>query len=66
MIKDNTIRDQENKQWWLHSTGTKQPLGSNTFENRAIDWSGWDVVIEGNNYQVCAIRSSLTWSNTER
>jgi len=52
VIKDNTIRDQENKQWWIHSTGTKQPKGSNTFENRAIDWSGWDVVIEGNDYQV--------------
>lgn len=52
IIKDNVILDQANKQWWTDPTGIRQPRGAVTFENRAIDWSGWNVKIEGNNYQV--------------
>ena len=52
IIKDNLILDQANKQWWTDPTGIRQPRGAVTFENRAIDWSGWNVKIEGNNYQV--------------
>ncbi|MBD2186371.1 hypothetical protein H6S82_15915 [Planktothrix sp. FACHB-1355] len=52
LIKDNQISDQPNKEWWTDPTGTKQPRGAVTYENRAIDWSGYNVQIEGNNYQV--------------
>lgn len=52
IIKDNEILDEANKQWWTDPTGIRQPRGAVTFENRAIDWSGWNVQIEGNNYQV--------------
>ncbi|MFB2833788.1 hypothetical protein [Floridanema evergladense] len=52
IIKDNLILDRTNKQWWTDPTGIRQPRGAVTFENRAIDWSGWNVKIEGNNYQV--------------
>ncbi|MBK4729761.1 hypothetical protein JJD41_07740 [Oxynema sp. CENA135] len=51
-ISNNIIRDRPNKQWWTHPTGLKQPTGAVTLENRAIDWSGWEVTVEGNDYQV--------------
>jgi len=52
VIQDNQIVDQNNKQWWTDPTGTRQPRGAVTYENRAIDWSGMNVKIEGNNYEV--------------
>lgn len=52
LIKDNYIADDPDKQWWTDPTGIKQPRGAVTYENRAIDWSGWNVTIEGNYYQV--------------
>ena len=51
VIKDNDIRDQVTKQWWTDWIGTGQPVNNQTFENRAIDWAGWNVLIEGNHYQ---------------
>jgi len=52
IIKDNIVKDENGKQWWTDPTGTQQIHGATTLENRAIDWSGWNVIIEGNNYQV--------------
>ncbi|WP_413159941.1 glycosyl hydrolase family 28-related protein [Capilliphycus salinus ALCB114379] len=52
IIKDNEIKDQAKKQWWLHPTGMLEASGAVTLENRGIDWSGWDVLVEGNNYEV--------------
>jgi len=52
MIKDNQVRDQANKQWWMNPTGLKEATGAVTLENRGIDWSGYNVLIEGNDYQV--------------
>ncbi|MDA0212886.1 MAG: glycoside hydrolase family 55 protein [Cyanobacteria bacterium FC1] len=52
LIKDNQIRDRRNKQWWTDPTGLREPRGAVTYENRAIDWSGWDVRVEGNQYEV--------------
>jgi hypothetical protein len=52
IIKNNQIRDENNKQVWTDPTGTKQPQNAATFENRAIDWSGWNIIIEGNDYEV--------------
>lgn len=52
IIQDNQIKDNPRKQSWVHPTGLREPRGANTFENRAIDWSGWNVRIEGNQYQV--------------
>ena len=52
IIKDNQIKDQANKKWWIYPTGTREATGAVTLENRGIDWSGWDVLVEGNNYEV--------------
>ncbi|MDB9520284.1 right-handed parallel beta-helix repeat-containing protein [Roseofilum reptotaenium CS-1145] len=52
VIKDNEIHDQRRKQVWTHPTGLSQPRNANTFENRGIDWSGHQVTIEGNEYEV--------------
>lgn len=52
VIQDNEIRDRKLKQWWTDPTGLKEPRGAVTYENRAIDWSGWDVKITGNQYEV--------------
>ncbi|MGL5083030.1 MAG: glycosyl hydrolase family 28-related protein [Microcoleaceae cyanobacterium] len=52
VIKNNQIKDEPNKQWWLDPTGMKAATGAVTLENRGIDWSGWNVVIEGNQYEV--------------
>lgn len=52
IIKDNIIKDEAGKQWWVNPTGKKETTGAVTLENRAIDWSGWNVLVEGNNYLV--------------
>ncbi|NJK38656.1 MAG: hypothetical protein HC835_17515 [Oscillatoriales cyanobacterium RM2_1_1] len=52
VIQNNQIKDEPNKQWWVDPTGTKAATGAVTLENRAIDWSGWDVKITGNQYEV--------------
>ncbi|MGB3532903.1 MAG: glycosyl hydrolase family 28-related protein [Microcoleaceae cyanobacterium] len=52
IIQNNQVRDQPNKQWWLHPTGLREATGAVTLENRAIDWSGYNVLVEGNDYQV--------------
>ncbi|MEL0589892.1 MAG: hypothetical protein U1V55_07915 [Planktothrix rubescens PR222] len=52
IIQNNDIQDQANKQWWTDPTGTREATGAVTLENRGIDFSGWNVLIEGNNYQV--------------
>ncbi|MBE7383168.1 MAG: hypothetical protein F6J95_017350 [Leptolyngbya sp. SIO1E4] len=50
-IRDNEVYDQVEKTAWVNPTGQRQPRGAMTFENRAIDWSGHNVVIEGNTYE---------------
>lgn len=52
VIQDNQIKDQPQKQAWVNPTGLREPKGADTFENRAIDWSGWNVKIQGNQYEV--------------
>jgi hypothetical protein len=52
VIKDNEIHDKPDKQVWTHPTGLTEPRNSNTYENRGIDWSGHQVTIEGNQYEV--------------
>jgi hypothetical protein len=52
VIQDNQIEDEPNKQWWTHPNGTREAKPSVTLENRAIDWSGWNVIIAGNQYEV--------------
>ena len=51
-ILNNVVRDQENKQHWVHPDGTRLVGNSNTLENRAIDWAGWNVVVDGNDFMV--------------
>ena len=52
VIRNNDVHDQAEKTTWVDPTGKRQPRGAMTFENRAIDWSGHDVRIEGNTYDV--------------
>lgn len=52
VIRGNQIVDAPQKQAWVDPTGQKQPRGHMTFENRAIDWSGHEVLITDNTYQV--------------
>lgn len=52
VIKNNQIKDARNKLAWIDPAGTRAPGNSTTFENRAIDWSGWNVLIEGNDFEV--------------
>ncbi|SKB12928.1 conserved exported hypothetical protein [Planktothrix sp. PCC 11201] len=52
IIQNNDIQDQPNKKWWTDPTGTREATGAVTLENRGIDFSGWNVLVEGNNYQV--------------
>ena len=59
-IKDNMIVDKANKRWYTDRRGISQPYLNNpnrispniTYENRAIDRSGWNVTIESNNFEV--------------
>jgi hypothetical protein len=51
-ITDNVVRDQSGKVHWVYPDG-KRPVGnSSTLENRGIDWSGWNVVVDGNDIEV--------------
>jgi hypothetical protein len=52
VVRDNIIRDQSGKATWTDPAGSKEAKGHQTFENRGIDWSGWNVSITGNDYQV--------------
>ncbi len=52
LIQGNEVHDNPQKQWWTDPTGTREPRGSVTYENRAIDWSGHDVTIADNQYKV--------------
>jgi len=52
VIKDNVLRDRWPKPRWVHVTGWTQVRNSNTLENRGIDWSGTNVLIEGNDIEV--------------
>lgn len=42
----------EIKQWWINPFGVAPPVENVTYENRAIDWSGWHILIHGNHYEV--------------
>ena len=48
VVKGNVLRDRPDKITYIHATGKNEPHGSNTFENRGIDVSGWKVTVENN------------------
>ncbi len=53
LLKGNVIRDNQGKIAWLHPIGIR--IASNnaaTYENRGIDFGGWDVRVEDNDVQV--------------
>ncbi|WP_017662387.1 glycosyl hydrolase family 28-related protein [Baaleninema simplex] len=60
IVRDNVIRDDRNKQWWTDATGLREPRGANTLENRGIDWSGWNVEVIGNDFEVYRHRLGST------
>lgn len=52
VIKDNVLRDRAGKVHWMHPTGQRLVNPANTLENRGIDWSGLNVLVEGNDVEV--------------
>ncbi len=52
IVRDNTIRDDAGKRWWTEDTG-RGVAGKNTsFNSRAIEWAGWNVLIGNNDFEV--------------
>jgi hypothetical protein len=52
-INDNVLRDKNGKTIWCDNGGLKwQTNNSATYENRAIDIAGYNVTVDGNNYQI--------------
>jgi hypothetical protein len=52
IIRDNIIRDQSGKVAWVDAPGKRLVGNSATLENRIIDWSGYGVLVSGNNGEV--------------
>ena len=52
-VSHNTIRDAQNKRVYLSPDGVNflNPIGP-TFENRGIDFSGWDIEVADNDIEV--------------
>ncbi len=51
-IRNNVVKDQSGKVAWVDPSGKKQVQNSATLENRAIDWSGYNVVVDRNDFEV--------------
>ena len=53
ILDGNVVRDRPNKRVYLRPNGQKlQFNNSATYENRGIDWSGWDITVINNDIQV--------------
>lgn len=60
LIKDNVVLDEPDKRWYTGRFGLEPPYLNDpsrsppniTYENRAIDWSGQGVTVEGNTFEV--------------
>ncbi|MCC5807467.1 MAG: right-handed parallel beta-helix repeat-containing protein [Opitutales bacterium] len=52
VIRNNTLRDRLGKQHFMHPTGQRLARAANTLENRGIDWSGRNVLVENNDVEV--------------
>lgn len=53
ILKGNKVLDRPNKIIFLHPAGVRwQTNNSATYENRGIDWSGWNVKVENNLVEV--------------
>lgn len=53
VIKGNVVRDKPGKAVYLHPHGVRFATNNAaTYENRGIDFGGWDVVIEDNDIEV--------------
>lgn len=52
-ITNNIVRDSTGKKVWYGTNGVEcQINNSATYENRGIDYSGWNVLIEGNTLEM--------------
>ncbi|NJR22653.1 MAG: hypothetical protein HC786_11065 [Richelia sp. CSU_2_1] len=52
IVRDNIIRNDPEKQWWTDDRGTGIAAENTSFNNRAIEWAGWNVLIRDNDFQV--------------
>ena len=51
-IRNNVVKDKDDKVHWVRPTGDKIVGNATTLENRGIDWAGWDVLVENNEIEV--------------
>jgi hypothetical protein len=51
-VLNNVKKDHGTKPWWLHPTGLTSVSGAQTLENRGIDISGSNILVEGNELEV--------------
>lgn len=51
-VLNNVKKDLTNKVWWIHPTGVYSLAGATTLENRGIDISGSQILVDGNELQV--------------
>ncbi|WP_293271561.1 MULTISPECIES: O-antigen ligase family protein [unclassified Microcoleus] len=52
VVKNNAIRDDARKRWWTDDTGAGVAGKNTSFNSRAIEWAGWNVLIQDNDFQV--------------
>ncbi|WP_293125107.1 O-antigen ligase family protein [Microcoleus sp. bin38.metabat.b11b12b14.051] len=52
VVKNNAIRDDARKRWWTDETGARVAGKETSFNSRAIEWAGWNVLIQDNDFQV--------------
>lgn len=51
-VLDNVKKDRAGKEWWIYPTGLGTVNGANTLENRSMDISGSNILVDGNDLQV--------------
>lgn len=51
-VLNNVKRDVSGKAWWIYPTGLGTITGATTLENRSMDISGSQILVEGNDLEV--------------
>lgn len=52
IVQNNIIRDDAKKRWWTEDAGTGVAGENTSFNSRAIEWAGWNVLIRDNDFEV--------------
>jgi hypothetical protein len=51
-VLNNIKKDLAGKRWWIHPTGLTTVSGAQTLENRGLDISGSQILVDGNDLEV--------------